>query len=398
MDPETSGGSAASTVTPDGWTALGASIQLVVTDPAGLERGRAMLAADLAEADAACNRLRPDSELATLDRRQVQSPVDEDDGTDRSIRSIRVSPLLADAIAVALRTARLTGGDVDPAIGQAAAAGGLDGDSAIGQAACTAVPGEESAFGEAAEVAGLDVNASTAAPSGPSPGMLLAPVPRWQQIRLDRRSRLLRLPTGVGLDLGATARAWAADRGAARLAASLGCGVLVAIGGDVAVAGQAPRGGWRIRVQEVTGHPEEPPRGPFTVVAILDGGLATSGTAARRRRRGPDLPRYVSDPGTGLPVAPFWRTVSVAAASCTAASAASTTAMIRGRRALDWLAALRLPARLVGLDGRVHTVAGWPSPRTPHPLRLHARQPDQGWGVIASTVMMGDSASGSSGP
>ena len=32
--------------------------------------------------------------------------------------------------------------------------------------------------------------------------------------------------------------------------------------------------------------------------------------------------------------------------------------MIRGRRAKEWLAALRLPARLVSLDGRVHTVAG----------------------------------------
>jgi thiamine biosynthesis lipoprotein len=35
--------------------------------------------------------------------------------------------------------------------------------------------------------------------------------------------------------------------------------------------------------------------------------------------------------------------------------------MIRGRRAKQWLAALRLPARLVGLDGAVHTVAGWPA-------------------------------------
>jgi FAD:protein FMN transferase len=35
--------------------------------------------------------------------------------------------------------------------------------------------------------------------------------------------------------------------------------------------------------------------------------------------------------------------------------------MIRGRKAVQWLASLRLPARLVGLDGQVPTVAGWPA-------------------------------------
>jgi thiamine biosynthesis lipoprotein len=170
------------------------------------------------------------------------------------------------------------------------------------------------------------------------------------------------LPSGVRLDLGATVKAWAADRCAGRLAGPLRCGVLVGLDGDIAVAGQAPAGGWRIRVQDVNGHPEgpPPPGSPHTVVAIRDGGLATSSRAARRWR-GPDVVHYIHDPRTGIPAAPFWRTVSVAAASCAFASAASTAAMIRGRRAKEWLAALRLPARLVGLDGRVHAVAGWPA-------------------------------------
>ncbi len=76
---------------------------------------------------------------------------------------------------------------------------------------------------------------------------------------------------------------------------------------------------------------------------------------------------YLLDPRTGAPAAPFWRTVSVAAANCAFASAASPAAMIRGRRAKEWLAALRLPARLVGLDGHVYAVAGWPSAREPSP-------------------------------
>jgi thiamine biosynthesis lipoprotein len=43
------------------------------------------------------------------------------------------------------------------------------------------------------------------------------------------------------------------------------------------------------------------------------------------------------------------------------ANTASTAAIVRGERAADWLARLGLPARLVGPDGAVVTVAGWPA-------------------------------------
>ena len=56
----------------------------------------------------------------------------------------------------------------------------------------------------------------------------------------------------------------------------------------------------------------------------------------------------------------MWRTVSVAAATCADANAASTAAVIRGRAALGWLARLGLPSRLVDATGAVFTVAGWP--------------------------------------
>jgi thiamine biosynthesis lipoprotein len=165
----------------------------------------------------------------------------------------------------------------------------------------------------------------------------------------------------VRLDLGATAKAWAADRSAARLATALGCGVLVSLGGDIAVAGETPPGGWRVRVQDVTGRPEDPPVGPSAVVAIRDGGLATSSTTARRWRRGGDVLHHILDPRTGLPAPPCWRTVSVAAASCADANTASTAAIIRGRDAPGWLTSLGLPARLVDEAGNVHTVGGWPA-------------------------------------
>jgi thiamine biosynthesis lipoprotein len=183
-------------------------------------------------------------------------------------------------------------------------------------------------------------------------------VPGWREVHLEGQQ--LTMPEGIRLDLGATAKAWAADRSAARIGARFGCGVLVSLGGDIAVAGPPPEGGWRIRVQDVTGAPDEPPAGPYALIAIRDGGLATSSTAARRWQRGGDVLHHILDPRTGWPAEPVWRTVSVAARTCADANTASTAAVIRGRAALGWLARLGLPARLVDATGVVFTVAGWP--------------------------------------
>ncbi len=299
------------------WPALGTGVQVTVTDGSQLAVAREMLAADLTAVDLACSRFRPDSEIVALDRVGAEPA--------------EVSPLLAEAIAVALRAARLTDGDVDPTVGAAMNAVGYDRDFAL-------VPRE-----------------------GPAVKLTVRTIPGWRQVEFDEQARLLRLPPGVRLDLGATAKAWAADRAAARIAASTGCGVLVSLGGDVAVSGQPPGGGWRIRVQDISGRPEDPPTGPSAVVAIRAGGLATSSTAARRWRRGGDVLHHILDPRTGLPAAPVWRTVSVAAATCTDANIASTAAIIRGRAAPAWLTELGLPARLVDEAGRVHTVGGWPA-------------------------------------
>ena len=169
------------------------------------------------------------------------------------------------------------------------------------------------------------------------------------------------VPAGVRLDLGATAKAWAADQAAARLAAELGGGILVSLGGDISVAGQAPAGGWPVRVQDVTGDPGDPAPESSVVVAVSDGGLATSSTTARRWRRGGAVLHHILDPRSGLPAPPVWRTVSVAAATALDANIASTAAIIRGLAAPAWLSGLGLAARLVTVGGAVITTGGWPS-------------------------------------
>jgi thiamine biosynthesis lipoprotein len=52
----------------------------------------------------------------------------------------------------------------------------------------------------------------------------------------------------------------------------------------------------------------------------------------------------------------------VAAGNCVDANIASTTAILRGERAPEWLERLGLPARLVAHDGAVTLAAGWPEP------------------------------------
>jgi FAD:protein FMN transferase len=170
----------------------------------------------------------------------------------------------------------------------------------------------------------------------------------------------VRIAPGVRVDLGATAKARTADLAAAEIAERTGGGCLVSLGGDIAVAGPPPDGGWPIRVEDVTGDPEAPPSGPCSVVTIRDGGLATSSTRARRwRRNGVEL-HHLLDPRTGLPPERSWRTVSAAAGTCVDANTVTTAVIVRGYRVWPWLRGVGLPARLVAGDGRVFTAGGWP--------------------------------------
>jgi thiamine biosynthesis lipoprotein len=131
--------------------------------------------------------------------------------------------------------------------------------------------------------------------------------------------------------------------------------VLVSLGGDASVAGPAPEGGFDIGIADTCTSPS-----PAEAIAISSGGLASSGIGVRHWRLGTHEVHHIVDPATGLSAAPCWRTVSVVAATCVQANAASTAAMVLGERALGWLERLSLPARLVRLDGTVVHTDGWP--------------------------------------
>jgi thiamine biosynthesis lipoprotein len=293
--------------------AIGTIATVVVPEDANVNVARAILRDQIAALDLACSRFRPDSEIESLHR--------------QSGRAVVVSPLLFDALDVAIAVAERTHGAVDPTVGNAMCALGYD----------------------------RDFDQVSTRPSLP-PGAL-GPVVGYGHVHLCARTRTVRIPRGVRLDLGSSAKAFVAERAAARIADHLGAGVLVSIGGDVAVAGPAPREGWAIGIavdSSAAGNDVD------QVVAIRHGGLASSSTVVRSWYVGAERVHHIVDPVTGYSSAPYWRLVSVSGKSCVDANALSTAAIVWGSDTPDRLGAFDQAARLVRHDGRVFTLGGWP--------------------------------------
>lgn len=294
------------------WAALGTTASVVVDNESELDDARRAVEHELAAIDVACSRFREDSELMGVNR--------------GAGRPVAVGALLLEAVEVALRVAAMTAGDVDPTVGRAVVLAGYDRD--------------------------FDALVPSLAP------LRATSVAGWRAVALDRSAGTVRVPRGVALDLGSTAKALAADRAAALVAERTGSGVLVNLGGDIALAGEAPECGWPVRVCE---DHRSGPDAPGQTIVLRSGALATSSTTTRRWRRGAGQAHHIVDPATGLPAAEVWRTASVAAATCVDANAASTAAIVRGAGAAEWLDAAGLPARLVAADGSAVAIGGWPA-------------------------------------
>ena len=283
------------------------TVRLVVADAAVLENAATDLDAVLDRVDRLASRFRADSSLSIANA--------------NAGRPVPIPRMLSDLVKAALDAAAYTGGAVDPTVGLAMSRIGYDRDIA-------AIPHQ-----------GPAIAASPARHN-------------WRDVRLHHQAGLLTVPPGTALDLGATAKAYTADHAARALYGRYGTGVLVELGGDIATAGISPTG-WPVHVAEHEG-------GPGQVVVLSHGGLATSTTTLRRWRRGGKIVHHTVDPHTGAPVDGPWRTASVHAPSALTANSASTAALVIGEHALEWLTERRLAARLVGVDGDVHTTPGWP--------------------------------------
>lgn len=297
----TSAGTAPDTAT---WPVWSTTAVVVVTEPATLGAARAIVERELAAVDRAASRFRADSEVNRL--RYAGG------------RPQRVSATLADLIGTALTAAEQTDGNVDPTLGNALAALGYD----------------------------TDISAITDRPLRVRVGRA-----GWQRVTVI--GDVVTVPAGVTLDLGATAKAWAADRCADLVARELDTGVLVSLGGDIATSGPGPRGGWRVLVQDQ-------PDDPAQLVTLPAGhAIATSSTVSRQWRQDGRVLHHIIDPRTCRPANPVWRSATVASATCVRANTLSTAALVRGLGAPAWLRAHAVPARLVTRSREIVTV-NWP--------------------------------------
>jgi thiamine biosynthesis lipoprotein len=288
------------------WDLWSTTARLVVSRPEMLGEAKRIVDSVLADVELAASRFRDDAEVCRL----------------RGGHPTTVSPMLADLLSEALRAARRTGGAVDPTVG-----------------------GTLSDLGYDRDITMLDL-------TGDRPLARVRRTPGWRTVLLE--GDRLTLPEGVELDLGATAKAVAADRCAAAVHERLGTGVLLSLGGDIATAGDGTGSDWQILVQDT-------PEDPAAHIALASGSaLATSSSVRRTWRRGTETAHHVVDPRTSRPARTPWRTVSVVAATCAEANAAATATLAKGPDGSDWLAAQGLPARLVGHDLRTRLLGGWP--------------------------------------
>lgn len=280
------------------------SVTVVSTEGAPLQAAVAEVRTVLDEVEMAASRFRADSELSLM--RPGPNTI---------------SATLADLVDHALHAARATDGLVDPTVGGTLAAWGYD--------------------------------RSIELVHDRGPSIAVVPqVPGWKTVSLE--GRVLRIPSGVVLDLGATAKARAADLAASRAADRAAAPVLVAIGGDIATAGSGPDAGWQVLVQDTDDDPA------CQVTLAPGSAIATSSTVRRAWRRGDRALHHIVDPRTAAPAESVWRSVTVAASTCTAANTATTAAVVLGHRASAWLSDRGYAARLVDQQRRVTRMGAWP--------------------------------------
>ncbi len=241
--------------------------------------------------------------------------------------SVPAGPLLRAAVAGALRAARLTGGLVDPTLlGALRRAGYADSRAHVQPASLVqALP-----------------CAPPRRPARPDPAAA------WRAVAVDDRAGLIHRPPGLELDLGGSAKGWAADLLAARLARHGRCAV--DCGGDLRVLG-GHRTPWLVHVRHpLTG-------GVAHTLRVRAGGVATSGIDARLWERPTgDFGHHLIDPDTGEPAWTGLLTVTALAPTALEAEALAKAALLSGPSAGRRLLHAHRGGVLVHEDGTVEPV------------------------------------------
>ena len=308
---------APSTLGVENFSIWGTSAAIAITDTALLPQARVILDTILTATNLAANRFDVDSEISQLN----------------ASGSIHASAWFLELLVEARRAYEISDGLCDPTVLSALMALGYDRDFDA-----------------------LSPNDEEVVVTSPSPG--------WSSITID--GSLVELSPGTTIDLGASAKAAAADAGATAIAAELACGVLVDLGGDLRIAGASPSNGWPIGLASSA-------KGGLAnadiseVVALSVGAMASSSSVVRRWQRSDTTLHHIIDPSTGMSAKTPWSMASVVASTAVEANALSTAAIIWGEDAVFELGQRKVQARLVRHDGSIERVGGWVEPKGERP-------------------------------
>jgi FAD:protein FMN transferase len=177
----------------------------------------------------------------------------------------------------------------------------------------------------------------------------------WQAIELDPERRRIRLPAGVGLDLGGIAKGWAADMVLEQHCADF-THTLVNVGGDLRLrGGPQPGAAWSVGIRDPRGEVEGAhaavgeagsgsARPDLAAITFSRGGLATSGAVRRWWLRDGVRTHHLLDPRTGAPARvwtgeaemtdeagdPLIATATALAPTAARAEVAAKVALLRG--------------------------------------------------------------------
>lgn len=267
----------------------------------------------LAEFDQAASRFRSDSELMTIF-----------DGSRRD--EVKVSPLLFDAISAAMFGARISNGYVDPTVAQSLIGLGYDRD-----------------FHLISRKRTNEASIRVVLPQG------------YSRVRINGDSKTISVAEGVTFDLGATGKAFLADRIRAAVEAESGQAILVNLGGDISASTLDSGRYWTV---VITDDCSLDPLASGLAIGISGGGIATSSTTARKWIIGGKEIHHIIDPFKGMPAESDFYAVTVLAGSALDANIASTGTLAMGKLGSEWLTRLRLPAMARGKTGDFY-FGGW---------------------------------------
>lgn len=177
---------------------------------------------------------------------------------------------------------------------------------------------------------------------GPAPGMT--------QIEVDAADSRIYLPEDLGFDPGGIGKGLAADIVAESLVASGARAAMVAVGGDVRIAGDAPRN-WTVQV-------ESPFESDETIaeLRLLAGAVCTSSVRAKTWMHNEESAHHIIDPSTGYSAFSSIVSATVIAADAWMAEALCKAAIMT--EPLDAIAFCRsagVDAIIVDLEGIVWT-------------------------------------------